>query len=83
MADLTDAGRSLILNEVASITFFGISILAAIAQIAIRLRYRKRLFADDAFLFLAVVCLCISMALLHLRAADVRIRRACHRLSLA
>ena len=55
---------SLTFEEVASITLFAVAILTAIARIAIRLRYRKRLFADDAFLFLAVACLCTSMALL-------------------
>ena len=43
---------------------FGFAILAAGLRTAIRLRYQKRLFVDDGFLFLAIVFLIASMVLL-------------------
>lgn len=50
--------------KAASITLFVISIIIAIARTAIRLRYQRRLFVDDAILLVAIVCLCAAMTLL-------------------
>lgn len=50
--------------KAASITLFVISILVALARTAIRLRYQRRLFVDDAILLVAILCLCAAMALL-------------------
>jgi len=52
--------------QAASIALFVLAILGSIARIAIRLHYQKRLYVDDAFLLVAVLCLCVSMALLFL-----------------
>lgn len=51
-------------SQAASITLFTISIILAIARTCIRLRYQKRLFADDVFLLVAVICLCAALTLL-------------------
>ena len=50
--------------QAASITLFTVSIILAIARTCIRLRYQKRLFADDVFLLVAILCLCAALALL-------------------
>lgn len=52
------------MDQAASITLFTISIMLTIARTAIRLRYQKRLFADDVFLLMAVLCLCAALTLL-------------------
>lgn len=59
------------LAKTASIILFTISVLTTIARTVIRLRYHKRLFIDDAFLFAAVVCLCASMSLLIRSTSDM------------
>jgi len=53
-------------SKAASIALFVLAIVGSIARIAIRLHYQKRLYIDDAFLSLAVICLCASIALLFL-----------------
>lgn len=55
---------SLTSYKAASIALFVISILVALARTAIRLRYQRRLFVDDAILLVAIVCLCAAMTLL-------------------
>ncbi|MCJ1464989.1 hypothetical protein MMC07_003604 [Pseudocyphellaria aurata] len=50
---------------IAPTILFGFSVLFVIARTTIRLRYQKRLFIDDAFLFLAEICLCASVGLLY------------------
>ncbi|MCJ1468504.1 hypothetical protein MMC07_007133 [Pseudocyphellaria aurata] len=46
-------------------TLFAFSVLFVIARTTLRLRYQKRLFIDDAFLFFAEICLCASVGLLY------------------
>ena len=48
-----------------SIVLFTFASLAVVARTALRLRYQKRLFIDDAFLFFAEICLCASFGLLY------------------
>ncbi|MCJ1466527.1 hypothetical protein MMC07_005147 [Pseudocyphellaria aurata] len=44
---------------------FALSVLLVLARTTLRLRYQKRLFIDDAFLFFAEICLCASVGLLY------------------
>ncbi|MCJ1469806.1 hypothetical protein MMC07_008448 [Pseudocyphellaria aurata] len=44
---------------------FAFSVLFVLARTTLRLRYQKRLFIDDAFLFFAEICLCASVGLLY------------------
>ncbi|MCJ1462858.1 hypothetical protein MMC07_001461 [Pseudocyphellaria aurata] len=50
---------------------FAFSVLFVLARTTLRLRYQKRLFIDDAFLFFAEICLCASMGLLYASADGV------------
>lgn len=49
-----------------STILFAFSVLFVIARITLRLRYQKRLFIDDAFLFIAQVLLCVCLGLLYM-----------------
>ncbi|MCJ1379451.1 hypothetical protein MMC17_002552 [Xylographa soralifera] len=44
--------------------FFALGIMAIVTRTAIRLRFERRLFVDDAFLLLACVCLSAALGLL-------------------
>lgn len=47
-----------------SIALASIALVAVFARTVIRLRYQKRLFVDDVFLYIGVVCLCVALGLL-------------------
>lgn len=49
-----------------SIVLFTFASLSVVARTVLRLRYQKRLFVDDAFLFFAEICLCASFGLLYI-----------------
>lgn len=46
------------MTKVSSIFMLVVSVLAVFARVLIRLRYQKRLYADDFFLLFGLACLC-------------------------
>lgn len=55
----------LITLPAASVVLIVLAILGAIIRVAIRLRYQRRLYVDDGFLFFAIICLCVATGLMY------------------
>lgn len=51
-------------TQLTSIILLSIALTFVLARTVIRLRLQKRLFIDDAFLFLGVICLCASVGVI-------------------
>ncbi|KAH7139566.1 hypothetical protein B0J11DRAFT_46897 [Dendryphion nanum] len=66
---ITNAGRINIITLLVTVTSLtSVALCCFIGRIALRLATRRRLFLDDAFLFLAVSCLCGCMSIVHANA---------------
>ena len=50
--------------QAASLTMFIMSFGLCLTRSLIRLQYQRRLFVDDVFLFIALLLLCVAMALM-------------------
>ena len=59
-----------------SVALFTCASLSVVARTALRLRYQKRLFVDDAFVFFAEICLCASFGLLYASADSTYLEEA-------